>query len=56
MKRSETGRYVETSVGGEKVRAFVPLPLPPVPPLAFDPYCCSIPQSPNASAFPEDRR
>jgi len=36
MKRSETGRYVETSVGGEKVRAFVPLPLPPVPPLAFD--------------------
>ena len=27
------GGYVETSVGGEKVRAFVPAPLPPVPPL-----------------------
>ena len=27
------GEYVETSAGGEKVRAFVPAPLPPVPPL-----------------------
>lgn len=27
------GKYVETSVGGEKVRAFVPPPLPPVPAL-----------------------
>lgn len=27
------GHYVETSVAGEKVRAFVPAPLPPVPPL-----------------------
>jgi len=27
------GEYVETSVGGEKVRAFVPAPLPPVPAL-----------------------
>lgn len=25
------GEYVETSVGGERVRAFVPTPLPPVP-------------------------
>ncbi|RJF94544.1 Fic family protein [Oleomonas cavernae] len=29
------GTYVETSVGGEKVRAFVPAPLPPDPPLDF---------------------
>ena len=27
------GEYVETAVGGERVRAFVPAPLPPVPPL-----------------------
>jgi Fic family protein len=27
------GRYVETSVAGEKVRAFVPPPLPPDPPI-----------------------
>lgn len=27
------GEYVETAVAGEKVRAFVPAPLPPVPPL-----------------------
>ena len=26
-----TGRYVESVVGGEKVRAYVPSPLPPVP-------------------------
>jgi Fic family protein len=31
------GEYVETSVGGETVRAFVPAPLPPVPPLDFGP-------------------
>lgn len=30
---SRLGEYVETSVGGEKVRAFVPAPLPPVPAL-----------------------
>ncbi|MBI4880553.1 MAG: Fic family protein [Planctomycetes bacterium] len=36
MKRGETGRYEVTRVGGESVRAFVPHPLPPVPPLAFD--------------------
>ena len=36
MDRGETGRYEVTTIGGEKVRAFIPLPLPPVPPLAFD--------------------
>jgi Fic family protein len=29
MKRAATGRYIETSTGDEKVRAFVPDPLPP---------------------------
>lgn len=33
MERPTTGTYRVTSVGGEVVRAFVPLPLPPVPPL-----------------------
>jgi Fic family protein len=36
MKRGETGRYEVTSAGGESVRAFVPAPLPPNPPLAFE--------------------
>ncbi len=36
MKRGETGRYETTVVGGETVRAFVPAPLPPAPPLVFD--------------------
>src|SRR5690606_4226319 len=36
MKRGETGTYVVTAAGGEMVRAFVPKPLPPQPPLAFD--------------------
>ena len=36
MQRGETGRYESTSVGGEQVRAFVPSPLPPEPPLAMD--------------------
>jgi Fic family protein len=36
MKRGETGRYQVTSAGGEPVRAFVPSPLPPVPPLALE--------------------
>lgn len=35
MKRGETGRYEATAVGGETVRAFVPAPLPPSPPLTF---------------------
>ena len=34
---SRLGRYVETAVGGERVRAFVPTPLPPVPPLDLEP-------------------
>ncbi|MGA2976015.1 MAG: Fic family protein [Spirochaetia bacterium] len=29
MKRPNTGRYIETSIAGETVRAFVPDPLPP---------------------------
>lgn len=36
MKRGETGRYETTAAGGEPVRAFVPAPLPPIPPLALD--------------------
>ena len=36
MQRGETGRYEVTSVGGEPVRAFVPAPLPPVPPLVLE--------------------
>lgn len=35
MTQRETGTYYTTAVGGETVRAFVPAPLPPVPPLAF---------------------
>jgi len=33
MKREVTGHFEESSVGGEKVRAFIPLPLPPTPSL-----------------------
>lgn len=33
MKRKLQGRYVTTSTAGEAVRAFVPAPLPPRPPL-----------------------
>ncbi len=36
MNRGQIGRYETTSVGGEQVRAFVPDPLPPVPPLALE--------------------
>ncbi len=35
MKRGETGKYETTASGGEKVRAFVPDPLPPNPLLTF---------------------
>ena len=35
MKRGRIGRYEVSVVGGEKVRAFVPAPLPPAPPLAI---------------------
>src|SRR5438093_3236275 len=36
MKRGLTGRYQVTKTGGEPVRAFVPRPLPPEPPLQLD--------------------
>jgi Fic family protein len=36
MQRGETGGYEVTTVAGEHVRAFIPNPLPPVPPLALD--------------------
>lgn len=36
MKRGLTGHYEITSVGGERVEAFIPAPLPPKPPLIFE--------------------
>jgi hypothetical protein len=33
MDRNATGSYETTATGGETVRAFVPIPLPPEPPL-----------------------
>ncbi|MBN1653897.1 MAG: Fic family protein [Deltaproteobacteria bacterium] len=36
MKRGLIGEYAVSRVAGEKVRAFVPEPLPPNPPIAFD--------------------
>jgi Fic family protein len=36
MKRGLTGRYEVTATGGERVRAFIPAPLPPNPPVALD--------------------
>jgi Fic family protein len=36
VKRNRSGTYETTSAGGETVKAFVPAPLPPVPPLAMD--------------------
>ncbi|HEX9728620.1 MAG TPA: Fic family protein [Gemmatimonadales bacterium] len=36
MKRGEAGAYEVTSIGGESVSAFVPVPLPPAPPLVFE--------------------
>ena len=36
MRRGETGRYEVLRLGGEEVRAFVPAPLPPVPPLTLE--------------------
>lgn len=33
MRRAKAGAYSPSTVGGEKVRAFVPAPLPPRPPL-----------------------
>ncbi len=37
MKRSIQGRYVTISTVGEKARAFVPVPLPPRPPIDWTP-------------------
>lgn len=37
MKRGITGRYEITSIGGEQIRAFIPNPLPPDPPLVMTP-------------------
>jgi len=36
MKRGPTGRLESTSGGGEAVNAFIPKPLPPVPPIQLD--------------------
>jgi len=36
MKRACPGRHQTTSTAGESVRAFVPSPLPPKPPLQLD--------------------
>jgi Fic family protein len=36
MRREATGHYEDTSTAGETVRAFVPAPLPPEPPLVLD--------------------
>ena len=36
MQRKETGRYETISIVGERVRAFVPAPLPPEPTLTLD--------------------
>jgi Fic family protein len=36
MKRGLIGDYAVSRVGGETVRAFIPAPMPPKPPIAFD--------------------
>ena len=36
MKRANIGRYEERMVAGERIRAFVPAPLPPDPPIVLD--------------------
>jgi len=36
MQREQTGRYAVQTTMGEEVRAFVPSPLPPDPPIAWD--------------------
>jgi Fic family protein len=36
VRRGVNGRYETTNVGGERVRAFIPDPLPPRPPIALD--------------------
>jgi Fic family protein len=37
VQRGTTGRFEVTAVGGERVRAFVPVPLPPEPPVDMTP-------------------
>ena len=37
MKRKIQGHYIQVSTTGEKVKAFVPAPLPPSPPIAWAP-------------------
>ncbi len=36
MRRGNTGRYIINSTSGERVKAFIPNPLPPFPPLKLD--------------------
>ena len=36
MRRGATGTYEKTAIAGEAVRAFIPRPLPPRPPLELD--------------------
>jgi Fic family protein len=36
LKRGVTGTYEVSTLAGERVRAFIPAPLPPTPPLKFD--------------------
>ncbi len=37
MRRATPGKYVEVVTAGERVRAFVPAPLPPDPPIVWSP-------------------
>jgi Fic family protein len=46
--RSRLGRFVETPVGGELVRAFVPPPLPPDPPIDLGSLLISLGQADRA--------
>lgn len=39
---SETGKYIVTTSSGETVRAFVPFPLPPMPPVDIDKNMASL--------------
>jgi hypothetical protein len=34
--RRESGTYVSAALDSDRFRAFVPAPLPPAPPIAFD--------------------
>ena len=36
MQREKTGHYEVWTSGGEEIRAFIPVPLPPVPPLVLE--------------------